>query len=477
MTESVLLALTGGGLGLLLAMWGIDFLVALSPQDIPRLDEIRLDGRVTLFTFIISLVTGLIFGLAPALQVSKIDLNETLKEGSRGASGNRNRARSVFVIAEVAFALVLLIGAALMLRSFQRLQRVDPGFKPDDVLTMNIMLPDSKYAEPEQWRSFEDRLLERVRAIGGVESAGAVTSLPLSGAGISMGFEVAGRPSASHAGSDSANYRAISHDYLQTVGIRVLRGRAFIERVSDRSPNVIIISETMARIYFPGEDPLGKRIKVDYNDTQAEVVGVVGDVKHEKLEAGSGAEMYLPYQQTPWWFMSLVVRARSESVAASVKEAVAAIDKDIAVYNVRPMGELLKKSVSQPRFNMLMLSIFALVATILAAIGIYGVISYSVTERTREIGIRQAMGATAGNVVGLIFRQTARLVAAGIAVVLVGAFALTRLMKSLLFEVSPFDPLSFALIPILLAGVALAASFIPALRATRVDPIVALRCE
>ena len=481
MTESLLLALTGGGLGLVLALWGIDLLVALSPEDIPRLQEISLDGRVTVFTLVVSLVTGLIFGLAPALQVSKLDLNETLKEGARGASSSlrRNRARSLFVVAQVAFALVLLICAALMLRSFQRLQNVDPGFKADDVLTMDIMLPDSKYTEPEQWSGFYDRLLERVTTLPGVESAGAITTLPLGGSNITMGFEVEGRPPASRADSDSANYRAISHDYFRAVGIPVLRGRAFNERDDDKAPKVIIINETFARLYFPGEDPTGKRIKADYNEIVAEVVGVVGDVKHKKLQADSEAEMYLPYQQTPWWFMSLAVRTRSDSsgIAAGVKNSVASIDKDIPVYNVKMMREYLKKTVSQPRFNMLLLGLFAAVATLLAAVGIYGVISYSVTERTREIGIRQAMGATRGDVLSLIFRQTALLTATGIAVGLGAAFAFAQLMKSLLYEVSPTDPVSFALIPIFLAGVALGASFIPARRATRVDPMVALRYE
>ncbi len=481
MTESLLLAIIGGGLGLLMAMWGLDILIALSPENIPRLDEIALDSRVTIFTLLVSIVTGLIFGLAPALQVSKLDLNETLKEGTRGASGSlrRNRARSLFVIAEVALALVLLIIASLMLRSFQRLQRVDPGFKADDVLTMNVILPDSKYTEPDEWSGFYDRLLDQVRTLPGVDSAGAITMLPLSGSNMGMSFEVEGRPPASPADEYSANYRAVSHDYFHTLGISVIRGRAFNERDNDKSPQVIMINESFARIYFYGGDPIGKRIKIGYNDINAEVVGVVGDVKHKSLQADSGAEMYTPYSQTPWWFMSLAIRTRSNSsdIVAGVKASLATLDRDVPVYDVKMMQEYLKKTVSQPRFNMLLMAIFAAVATLLAAVGIYGVISYSVTERTREIGIRQAMGATRGDVLSLIFRQTALLTATGIAVGLGTAFAFAQLMKSLLYEVSPTDPVSFALIPIFLAGVALGASFIPARRATRVDPMVALRYE
>ncbi|HEY7547370.1 MAG TPA: ABC transporter permease, partial [Blastocatellia bacterium] len=350
MTESLMLALIGGGLGLLLAMWGLDFLVALSPEDIPRLGEITLDSRVTAFTLLVSVVTGLIFGLAPALQVSKLDLNETLKEGSRGASGSlrRNRARSLFVIAEVALALVLLIGASLMLRSFQRLQTVDPGFKPDNVMTMSIMLPNSKYSEPEQWRGFYDRLLEQVRTLPGVESAGAITTLPLSGSNMSMSFQIEGRPPASRADEASANYRAVSYDYFSTLGVSVIRGRAFNERDNDKSPKVIMINESFARSYFPGEDPIGKRIIIGYNDTVAEIVGVAGDVKHKSLQADSGSEMYLLYQQTPWWFMSLTIRTRSNSsdIVAGVKDALATIDKDVPLYDVKAMQEYMKNTVS-----------------------------------------------------------------------------------------------------------------------------------
>ncbi len=481
MTESFLLALIGGGLGLLLAMWGLDVLISLSPEDIPRLGEIALDSRVTVFTLLVSVVTGLIFGLAPALQVSKLDLNETLKEGSRGASSGlrRNRARSLFVVAQVSIALVLLISASLMLRSFYRLQQVDPGFRPDDVLTMGIMLPDSKYKEPEEWRGFYDRLLEQIRTLPGVESAGAISTLPLAGSNMSMSFEVEGRPPASPADEVSANYRAVSHDYFKALGISTLRGRAFNERDNDKSPKVIIVNESFARIHFPGEDPTARRIKIGYNDTVAEIVGVVGDVKHKSLEADSGAEMYLPYQQTPWWFMGLAIRTRSNSsdIVAGVKSALANLDKDVPVYDVKLMQEYLKKTVSKPRFNTLLLALFAAVATLLAAVGIYGVISYSVTERTREIGIRQAMGATRGDVLSLILRQTARLTAMGIAVGLGAAFAFAQVMKSMLYKVSATDPLTFIAIPLLLAGVALAASFIPARRAMKVDPIVALRYE
>ncbi|MEW6208860.1 MAG: FtsX-like permease family protein, partial [Acidobacteriota bacterium] len=369
--------------------------------------------------------------------------------------------------------------ASLMLRSFQRLQRVDPGFRADDVLTMKIILPDSKYTEPEQWRGFYDRLLDQVRTLPGVESAGVITMLPLSGGSMGMSFEVEGRPPASPADEVSANYRAVSYDYFDTLGIPIMRGRAFNERDNDRSPGVIMINESFARIHLPGEDPIGKRINIGYNDIHAEIVGVVGDVKHKSLQADSGAEMYLPYSQTPWWFMSLAIRTRSNSsdIVAGVKDALANLDRDVPLYDVKPMREYLKKTVSQPRFNMLLLAFFASVATLLAAVGIYGVISYSVTERTREIGIRQAMGATRGDVLTLIFRQTALLAAIGIAVGVGAALLFAQLMKSLLYQVSATDPLTFVVIPIILAGVAMGASFVPARRATRVDPIVALRYE
>ncbi len=484
LTESVLLGLAGGALGLLLAMWGTDLLVALSPKGLPRLSEIGLDGRVLAFTMFVSLLTGAIFGLAPALHASKLDLTESLKEGGRsGTAGARgNRVRSLLIVTEVALALMLLVGAGLLARSFLRLQGASPGFNAEHVLALNISVPFAKYSEPQQ-AVFYRQLLSRIETLPGVDAAGIVYPLPLSGDQIEVTFEVDGRPMA-RGERPSTEYRATSPDYFRAMSIPLLKGRGFNARDDVKSPGVIIINETLARQIFPGEDPIGKRIRpgISVGNDEAvmrEIVGVVGDVKHQSLSSEAGAEVYVPHAQVPFSGMTLVARTGidPQSLAATMRNEVSKLDKDIPVYNIRTLDDYLAASVAQPRFNTLLLGIFAGVALLLTMIGLYGVISYSVTERTHEIGIRVALGAQTSDVLKLVVKQGMALALIGVGVGLAAALALTRVLASLLYGVSATDPITFTGVSLLLVAVALFACLIPARRATKVDPMIALRHE
>ncbi len=485
LTESVLLSLMGGTLGLLLSVWLTDLLIALSPADTPRFSEINLDYRVLGFTMIVSCLTGVLFGLAPALQASKIDLNEALKEGGRGMSEShrRNRLRSLLVVSEIALSLMLLVGAGLLIKSFQHLRDVKPGFTPEHVLTMIVPLPYAKYHEPQQRADFYRQLVERVKALPGVASAGMVLNLPLNGGGFSVwrSFIREGHPMTTEE-SANASYLVTTPDYFRTMEIPLLAGRNFNDRDTENSPMVVIISETMARRYFGSkEDSIGKRITI-WRDEKfpREIVGVVGDTKPSTLDADAAAQTYVAYTQDATWnSMALAVRTNGEPtlMTAAVRHEVLAIDKDQPIYNIKTMEDVVINSVGSRRVSVLLFSVFASIALVLAALGIYGVMAYSVAQRTHEIGVRLALGAQVSDILRLVIRQGMTLALIGVGAGLVGALFLTRVMRSLLFGVSATDPFIFALVAVLFGIVALAACYIPARRATKVDPMIALRYE
>jgi putative ABC transport system permease protein len=480
LTESVLLALLGGAIGILLALWGVNPLVAMMPAGIYGAKQIGINGAVVAFTVAVSLGTGVVFGLVPALQATKSDLNESLKEGGRsGGAGSRgNRARNLLVVCEIASSLVLLIGAGLLIKSFVRLMHVDPGFETRGVLTMKLSLPAVQYPDAGKRATFFEQVIARLKSTAGVESAAAISRLPLTSGNSSRGFSIEGRQTDGASGP-GADYRVISSDYFRAMGISLLKGRAFTDRDTTNSPGVAIINQTAAARYWADEDPVGRRIRIDNGDPWMEIVGVVQDVKHLGLDSESRAEMYVPYQKDPWPFMTIIVRSNSDpaAMAAVMRNEVWAVDKDLPIPDVKTNEQLLADSVARRRFNMLLLSIFGAMALALAAVGIYGVMSYSVTQRSHEIGIRMALGAKQTDVLRLVVGQGAILTVAGVGTGIIAAFGLTRLMKSLLFAVDSTDPLTFVVISLGLMCVALAACFGPALRATKVDPIVALRYE
>ncbi|HXG67739.1 MAG TPA: ABC transporter permease [Blastocatellia bacterium] len=487
LTESLLLALIGGVFGLLLAWWGTEALLGLIPEDVPRLSEVSLDRRVLGFTLLVSVLTGVIFGLAPALQASKTDLTEAMKESGRGASasGRRARLRSALVVTEVALALMLLVGAGLLLRTFQKVQQVDLGLDPHNVLTASVDLPGARYVKPEQSANFVRQVLERVRALPGVTAASGILPLPLSGNNFGVSLRVEGQTYAPGEEPSTA-LRVTGLDYFKTMKIPFVNGRDFTPRDDRQATRVAIINETFAKRYFPGEDPIGKRIKpgisVDEDGPpMREIIGVVKDVRHkQELDKESGPEMYLPHAQVPFGGITLVVRTQTDprSLARPVQGVIAEIDKDIPLYDIKTFDQHLGNAFARPQFSAFLLGVFAVVALLLTAVGLYGVMAYSVAQRTHEIGIRVALGAQQGQVMSMVIRQGVTLAAVGVVLGLVGAFGLTRvLLATMLYGVSALDPLTFAFVVLLLFGVALAACAIPARRATKVDPMVALRYE
>jgi putative ABC transport system permease protein len=485
LTENVFLSLGGGILGLLFAVWGIHALLALSPGNIPRLESIGINQQVLWFTLGLSLFTGVVFGLVPALTASKTNLNDTLKEGGRSAAegAGGQRLRNAMAVAEIALSLVLLVGAGLLIRSFIHLQEVKPGFNPTRLLAVDLSLPAAKYAENQQAVQFFDQLLSSVSRQPGVEAATITSDLPLGGGADFLAFSVEGRVLSPTDRTPDAESRVISPDYFRTLEIPLRSGRLLTDRDTTGVPDAVVINETLARKYFTGENPIGKR--VTYGDPQAKdaqwftIVGVVGDVHGTRLNDEPYAQIYSSFRQTPRRGFSLIVRTAGEPTAMlrTMREQIWALDRQQPLYNVRTVDQVLAQSIARPRFNMLLITILAGVALVLAAVGIYGVMSYSVSQRSHEIGIRMALGATAGDVLRLVVRHGMMLAGIGLALGLLAAFGLTRIMSSLLFGISVTDPITYFGLALLLGAIAFLACYIPARRATKVNPVVALRAE
>ena len=474
--ESAMLAMLGGAVGLLLAHWGIQFMVGGLPEYLAMTNShvafLKLDAGALGFTFALAFLTTIIFGLLPALQSSKVNLNETLKEGGRGETQGRgqNRLRSLLVVSEIALAMILLVGAGLMLKSFWRLNRVDPGFSTAGALTAQV---DPTYKGFGEVVEFDRRLLERVSTIPGVQRAGLINSL-----GASSDFTIEEHPPIPREQRPGAAHHQVSGDYFRAMGIPLRAGRFFNDRDVKGAPLVAIIDETLQRRHFPNENPIGKHVR--YMNSSREIVGVVGAAKFNSLSEELSNHIYLPYQQDNWWSMTLVVRAQAGDPAnliPALRRELAAINPDLPIHSFKLLEESMAEGIASDRFYAFLLAAFAALAALLSAIGIYGVMSYAMTQRTHEIGVRRALGAQSRDVLKLVLNQGMRLALAGVALGLIASFWLTRLMTKLLFEISPTDPPTFVVITFLLIGVALMACYIPACRATKVDPLLALRHE
>jgi putative ABC transport system permease protein len=474
LTESILLALIGGALGVLLADWAVPALLALSPPDISDFKHIGLNPEVLGFSLAVSVLSGILFGLVPALYASDENLSGSLKEGERGSTSSRGRTRSTLVVIEVALSLVLLIGAGLIVKSFVRLMKVDPGFDPDRLLVFSIGLPPS--ATPAQQDAFYQQVQDQVEALPGVQSAAAVSRLPLTGGNSDRSFKVPGSDQ-----EYDADIRVGTPSYFRTMGIPWLKGRNFNRQDADGSLAVAVVNETLARTVFPGQDPIGKYL-LDFGPgkTKLQIIGVIGNVRHQALETDPNPEVYLPFGQGHWPSVFMVVRCKTTdplALTSAVQNSVWSVNRDVPLSNLRTMQDVIARSVARRRFTMLLLAIFAGLAMLLAAVGLYGVMSYTVSQRIHEIGIRMALGAQKTDVLKLVVTQGMSLVALGVVLGTVASLAATRLMSDLLFGVSATDPAVFGGIAALLASVALAANYVPARRASAVDPMVALRYE
>jgi putative ABC transport system permease protein len=478
-TESLLLAICGGALGAVLAAWGVQLLVKLSEGSIPPTAKVNIDAKVLGFTLLISLITGFLFGLAPAFRTANVNLIDSLKDGLRGGSEStlRNRTRSLLVVFESAVAVMLLIGAGLLVRSLVALQNVNPGFDAESVLTMRIDLSRSKYDKPEKTSNFFQQLQARVAGLPGVENVGLVTELPLSGQPNDIPFTVEGRPPVAPGNEFDADFRRINENYFSALRIPLLRGRNFTPQEVRQGDKLTIVSQQLVDTVFPNEDPLGKRLVSAMGGVAFEIIGVVGDLRHRSLERDPFPTMYFPTLASGR--TNLVVRTHGDpmSIVGAIRKEVQAIDPDQPIAAVKPMTEWVETSVAAPRYRTTLLALFAALAMVLAATGIYGVMSYSVAQRTHEIGVRMALGARRFDVLKLVVRQGMLLTIVGVIVGLGGAFALTRVMSSLMFGVTTKDPITFVAVAALLVVVAFIACFVPARRATKVDPLIALRYE
>jgi putative ABC transport system permease protein len=487
LTESSLLALSGGALGLLVATWGSDALINLIPRDLPRLSEINVDWWVLGFTLVVSFATGIFFGLAPALQAAKVELTEAMKESARsGVSRHRSRLRNTLVVAEVAIAVVLLVGAGLLLQSFSKLQNVTLGFETKNLLTASISLPDARYPKPHHSAQFYKQVVERIQGLPGIVGASAIVPQPLSGNIFRTSVNFEGRTFA-QGETPRTMFRSASLDYFRTMGIGLINGRDFVEQDAEKAKLVAIVNEAFVKAYFPDENPLGKLVQPGVSvdpDTNGkppwrEIVGVVRNVKHMNLNREYDPELYVPHAQVPMWSMGLVIRTAGnpEDLARLVQAEVSAIDRDVPVYDVKTMDQYLGTAVAQPRFNALLLGMFGLLALTLTAIGLYGVIAYSVAQRTREIGIRIALGAQTTSVMTMVVRHGLVLTSIGLLIGVAGAIYLTELLAKMLYNISPTDTMTFLWTGVVLSAVAFIASVVPARRAAKVDPMVALRHE
>jgi putative ABC transport system permease protein len=486
LTESLLLSLAGGAAGLLIAYWGVPALIAVLPQSqlnaMPFLKSLHLDASILAFSFGLSLLTGLIFGLAPALQSSRLDLNEALKEGGRQTSAaSGHRLRNAMVVSEIALAVVLLIGAGLMMKSLLRLLQTNIGFKTENLLTMTVIAPPAKYTDVNQQINFNDRLRERVKSLPGVVSAGTVNILPVN-SGNTTRFYIDGDPVPAPGKETEANIRTISDDYFKTLGVPLIAGRAFDDRDTANMPGVVIIGKTIADRMFAGRDPVGMRIK--YSSIQGNgdlIVGVVGDVKITGVDEAIRPVLYYPFRQSSSTFANLVTRTDTDpnALAAAIRNEVRTLEPDAAILNVRTMDEMIAQTPASfmRRFPALLISIFAGIALLLASIGIYGVVSYSVSQQTHYIGVRMALGASPGDILKMVLKQGLLLALLGVGIGVAAAFGLMRLLSTLLYQVSATDVSTFAIVTGTLFVVALVACFVPARRATKVDPLVALRYE
>ena len=480
--ESLLLSFSGGLVGLLLASWGMKLLVAYGPPEVPRLQDVKLDAVVLTFTFAVATVTGLLFGLAPALNISRPDPGNMLKDSGRGHSqGGRQRMRSGLIVSEVALSLMLLVGAGLLIHSFVRLLRTDSGFNPKGVLALDIPLSRTKYPKGEQQSAAFQQLLARAKTVPGVRDASLVSNVPLTDLDIELSFQVEGREPYKPGEEAVADYTVVGGDYFPTMKIALLRGRAFTDQDTSKSPQVLVVSQAFVKRYFPNEEPIGRRIVFDGDDrTPREIIGVVADVLRNGLDVQAQPEMYVSYLQNPERRLNLVMRTDSSDptqFTPAARAEVKAFDPNQMIWRVQTLEDLLGTSVAPRRFNMFLLGIFAAVALVLAAVGLYGVMSYSVSWRTHEIGIRMALGAKQRDVLRLVVRQGMTMAVIGLGLGLVGAFLMSRLLIGLLYGVTPTDPLTFVSVSIVLLAVALLACLVPARRATRVDPLVALRTE